>query len=87
MKKYEFEIRQLDAWGNKEEGYEINTSYLLGTMKTSASNEKAAFTRFLRVKHGIRFYKNKTRIEFDGDCYTIVDKKTLEPLFIAIPNY
>lgn len=82
-----FEIRQLDAWGNKEEGYDINTSYNMGELTTSASNEKTAFTRFLRIKHGIVFKKNRTRIEFDGDCYTIIDRKTLEPLFIAIPHY
>lgn len=82
-----FEIRQLDAWGNKEEGYDINISYLMGTMTTSAQNEKAAFTRYLARKHGIIFKKNRTRIDFDGDCYTILDRKTLEPLFIAIPQY
>ena len=82
-----FEIRQLDAWGNNEEGYEINTSYLMGTMETRAKNEKQAFTRYLANKHGITFKRNRTRIEFDGDCYTIIDRKTKEPLFIAIPLY
>jgi len=28
-----------------------------------------------------------TRIEFDGDCYTITDRKTNEPLFVAIPEW
>ena len=82
-----FEIRQLDAWGNNEEGYEINTSYLMGTMETRANNEKQAFTRYLANKHGITFKRNRTRIEFDSDCYTIIDRKTKEPLFIAIPLY
>lgn len=82
-----FEIRQLDAWGNNEEGYEINTSYLMGIMVTRSNNEKYAFTRYLANKHGITFKKNRTRIEFDGDCYTIIDRKTKEPLFIAIPRY
>ena len=82
-----FEIRQLDAWGNNEEGYEINTSYLMGIMVTRANNEKQAFTRYLANKHGITFKRNRTRIEFDGDCYTIIDRKTKEPLFIAIPFY
>lgn len=82
-----YEIRQLDAWGNNEEGYEINTSYLMGTMETRANNEKQAFTRYLANKHGITFKRNRTRIEFDGDCYTIIDRKTKEPLFIAIPLY
>lgn len=82
-----YEIRQLDAWGNNEEGYEINTSYLMGTMVTRANNEKQAFTRYLANRHGITFKRNRTRIEFDGDCYTIIDRKTKEPLFIAIPLY
>ena len=82
-----FEIRQLDAWGNNEEGYEINTSYLMGTMETRANNKKQAFIRYLANKHGITFKRNRTRIEFDGDCYTIIDRKTKEPLFIAIPLY
>ena len=82
-----FEIRQLDAWGNNEDGYEINTSYLIGAMETSAKNEKAAFTNYLKNKHGIIFKKNRTRREFDGDCYTITDRKTHEPLFVAIPEW
>ena len=86
-RKYKYEIRQLDAWGNKIDGYEINTSYFMGTMETAAENEKRAFTRYLARKHGIIFKKNRTRIDFDGDCYTILDRKTQEPLFIAIPNY
>lgn len=84
-----YEIRQLDAWGNNEEGYEINTSYLMGILEThcKAENDKQAFTRYLANKHGITFKRNRTRIEFDGDCYTIIDRKTKEPLFIAIPQY
>ena len=86
-KKISFEIRQLDAWGNAEEGYEINTSYLLGTMATKAQNERKAFTDWLRKHCGIIFKKNRTLIEFDGDCYTIIDRKTKEPLFIAIYQF
>jgi hypothetical protein len=82
-----FEIRQLDAWGNKEDGYDINTSYFMGTMVTSAKNDKAAFTSYLKNKHGIIFKKNRTLIEYEGDCYTIIDRKTKEPLFIAIPDW
>lgn len=86
-KKISFEIRQLDAWGNNEEGYEINTSYLMGEMVTKAQNERKAFTSWLKNHCGISFKPNRTLIEFDGDCYTIIDRKTKEPLFIAIPNY
>ena len=83
----QYEVRQLDTWGNKEDGYEINTSYLFGNMVTRAKNERKAFTAYLKNKHGIIFKKNRTRIEYDGDAYTIIDGKTYEPLFIAIPIY
>lgn len=84
MKKNRFEIRQLDSYIYDEE-WTVNTSYHLGTLYTSAKNEKSAFVRFLNSL-GIRFLKNRTRIEFDGDNYTIIDRKTKEPLFIAIYN-
>ena len=85
-RKYSFEIRQLDCWCYGGD-WTQNTSYLIGTMETGAKDEKRAFVRYLNRKHGIIFKRNRTRIEFDGDCYTIVDRKTGEPLFIAIPNY
>lgn len=81
-----FEIRQLDCYMYDDE-WTINTSYDFGELLTQAKNEKQAFTRFLNNKHGITFKKNRTRIEFDGDCYTIIDRKTKEPLFVAIPMY
>lgn len=80
-----YEVRQLDSWGNKIDGYEVNTSYLMGEFSTVAKDEKRAFTRYLAKKHGIVFKLNRTRIEFDGDCFTIVNRATYEPLFIAIP--
>lgn len=84
MKKNRFEIRQLDCYMYDEDWTE-NTSYFLGFMYTSAQNEKAAFVRFLNAL-GIHFLKNRTLIEFDGDNYTIIDRKTKKPLFIAIYN-
>lgn len=83
-----YEIRQLDCYLYGDE-WTQNTSYLIGAFEThcKAENYKQAFTRYLANKHGIVFKKNRTRIEFDGDCYTIIDRKTKEPLFIAIPHY
>ena len=86
MEKYSFDIRQLDCWMYDNE-WTVNTSYSMGTMETSANNEKRAFTQYLKNHKGITFKKNRTLIEYDGDCYTIVDRKTKEPLFIAIPQY
>ena len=83
MRKYKYIIRQLDAWGNKIDGYDINNVYNMGTLETSAKNERRAFTHYLK-KHGIAFKNNRTLIDFDGDNYTIVDRKTKEPLFDMI---
>lgn len=79
-----FEIREVDAL-MYDYDWMWNTSYLLGAMETKAKNERRAFTAWLRNKHGIVFKNNKTLIEYDGDVYTIVDRKTKEPLFAAIP--
>ena len=81
-----FEIRQLDCF-MYDDDWTVNTSYLFGTMTTHARQEKQAFAQYLKRKHGITFKRNRTRIEFDGDCYTIIDRKSKEPLFIAIPQY
>ena len=85
MNKIKFEIREIDAW-NYDGEWTWNTSYHMGDMVTSANNEKRAFTKWLK-NHGITFKLNRTLIEYDGDAYTIVDRKTKEPLFAAIPNY
>lgn len=88
MKKFKFEIREIDAWNyGEEEGWIWNTSYLMGDMVTSAKNEKRAFTSWMKKHAGITFKPNRTLIEYDGDVYTIIDRKTKEPLFAAIPEY
>lgn len=81
-----FEIRQLDCY-MYDDGWTWNTSYQLGTMETKAQNEKRAFTQWMRKHAGITFKINRTLIDFDGDCYMIIDRKTKEPLFAAIPEY
>lgn len=87
-KEIRFEIREIDAWNyGEEEGWIWNTSYLMGEMTTKAQNERKAFTSWLKNHCGISFKNNRTLIEYDGDCYTIIDRKTKEPLFIAIPQY
>jgi len=87
---YKFLVRQVEAWASTEDGlWDYNNVWNMGTMKTKAKDERRALTGFLRRKFGIVFKKNRTRIEFDGDNYTIVDRKTGEPLFdaIFIPEY
>lgn len=87
MDKLNFEIRQIEAWNyGKEEGWIFNQTWHTGEMSTRAENINRAFTAWLK-RHGIVFKLNRTLIEYDGDCYTIIDRKTKEPLFIAIPRY
>ena len=86
-KKYSFEIRQIDALNyGEDEGWIWNTSYNMGEMVTKAKDEKKAFTAWMKRHLGISFKPNRTLIEYDGDVYTIIDRKTKEPLFAAIPN-
>lgn len=85
--KIRFEIRQLDAWNyGEDEGWVLNTSYNMGEMVTKAKDERKAFTAWMKRHLGISFKPNRTLIEYDGDCYTIIDRKTKEPLFAAIPH-
>lgn len=86
--RIQFEIREIDAWNyGEEEGWIWNTSYHMGDMVTKAKDEKKAFTAWMKRHLGITFKPNRTLIEYDGDCYTIIDRKTKEPLFAAIPNH
>ena len=81
--KYTYEVRQIDAWWY-DDGWTMNDSWKLGEFQTSAKSHKRAFVRYLNKK-GISFKLNRTLVEYDGDCYEVVDRKTKEPLFIAIP--
>ena len=82
--KTTFEVRQIDAI-MYDDCWTWNTSYYIGTFKTSAKNEKAAFMKYLKSLN-IRFKLNRTLIEYDGSYYEVIDRKTKEPLFAAIPN-
>lgn len=85
MKKNRFEVRQVDAvW--YDDNWMYNTTYQLGFMVTGAKNEARALTTWLRNHAGITFKRNRTRIITDGSVYEIIDRKTYEPLFVAIPE-
>ena len=81
--KITFEVRGIDAWHDGNDWY-FNETWPLGNYQTAARNERKAFTRYLKRKHGITFKNNRTLIKFDGDNYTIIDRKTKEPLFVAM---
>lgn len=78
-----FEVREIDAWAY-DDGWTWNTSYRLGEF-TTAGDVPRAFRRALG-KLGVSFYRGKTRTEYDGDVYEIIDRKTGAPLFAAIPQ-
>ena len=83
-----FCVRQVDSY-IYDDMWIYNTVWNIGkftTKATKAATEKKALTRFLK-KQGIVFKPNRTRIEFDGDIYTIIDRKTKEILFDCIPEY
>ena len=78
-----YEVRQIDAWAD-EGGWVWNTSYPMGRLATRGKNDGRALIGFLN-RHGVAFKPGKTRIEFDGSVYEVVDRKTGEPLFAAVP--
>lgn len=83
--KTRFEVREIDGWTDGY-GWCWNTSFAMGSFETRAKNEKRAFMDYLR-KYGIYFKLNRTLIEYDGDIYTVIDRKTKEPLYAALPIY
>ena len=86
MEKNSYEVRQIDAWYNDEEGWWYNDSYFIGTMQTAAGNIGKAFRRYLN-NCGIAFKQHQTETTYDGSVYEIIDRKTKEPLFAAIPQF
>lgn len=82
-----FEVREIDAMmmeGMDGNEWCWNSSFHIGEFTTNAKNIRRAFTNYLR-KLDISFLLNRTVIEFDGDVYEILDRKTKAPLFAAIP--
>ena len=77
-----FEVREIEAW-REGDGWTWNSSFHIGEFTTSAKNEKRAFCDYLR-KICVSFKANRTLIEDDGSIYTIIDRKTKEPLYAAI---
>ena len=84
--KYKYEIRQIDAWAEYEDqfSWSWNESYHIGEFETAAQDHKRAFLRALH-RAGIAFYPGRVKTEYDGSIYEVVDRKTGEPLFAALP--
>lgn len=89
-----YEVREIDAWAEYDDpddpeetpAWVWNTSYRLGSFCTYSQDIPRALRRYLKTHHGVTFYKGRTVTEYDGDMYEIVDRKTGEPLFCAIPE-
>ena len=85
MKKYCYEIREIDAW-MYDDGWTYNATYLVGEIAT-AGDVKRAMMAFLRKKYGIVCRKGACRIKYDGDVYELQNRKTGEPFYVAIPKF
>lgn len=79
-----YEVRQIDAIAY-DDAWIYNTTYRIGTFATFAEDVPRAIRYYLKSQ-GVTFAKGATRTEYDGDVYEIVDRKTGEPLFCAIPQ-
>jgi NADPH-dependent 2,4-dienoyl-CoA reductase/sulfur reductase-like enzyme len=79
-----YEICQIDAV-MYDDAWTYNETWHLDTLTTTARDVPRAFRRAL-AKLGVRFYRGRTVTEYDGDVYEICDRKTGEPLFVAIPE-
>ena len=78
-----FEVRQIDAWFDGE-GWTYNESFRIGEFTTNAKNLKKAFCNALH-NLGIVFNRGRVVIIDDGDILEAQNRKSGEPLFVAIP--
>ena len=78
-----FEIRQIDAWYDNE-AWTYNESFHIGEFSTNAKNLKKAFCNAMH-KLGIVFNRGQVVIIDDGDILEAQNRKSGEPLFVAIP--
>jgi len=79
-----YEIRQVDAIAY-DDGWSYNETWNIGTFATASADVPRAFRRAL-ANLGVSFHRGRTVTEYDGDLYEIVDRKTREPLFVAVPQ-
>ena len=78
-----YEIRQIDAWFDGE-AWTYNESFRIGEFSTNAKNLKKAFCNALH-NLGIVFNRGRVVIIDDGDILEAQNRKSGEPLFVAIP--
>ena len=78
-----FEIRQIDAWFDGE-AWTYNESFRIGEFSTKAENVKRAIYQTIQ-KIGVVFYRGRIVVVDEGDLLEIQNRKSGEPLFVAIP--
>jgi hypothetical protein len=79
-----FEVRQVDAWGNGDDGWEYNETWHLFDFTARSGNEKRSLRRALN-RHGITLTPRCKTYSPDGDMLEVVEIRTQKPLFCAIP--
>lgn len=87
-----YEVREIDAWAEYDNpddpdeapSWAWNTSFIVGTFSTAAQDTARAFRHYLKAQD-VTFRRGTTRTEYDGDVYEIVDRKTGQPLYAAVP--
>ena len=77
-----FEIRQIDACFDGE-AWTYNESFRIGEFFTKAKNVKRAFCRALHGL-GVVFYRGRVVVVDEGDLLEVQNRKSGEPLFVAI---
>lgn len=82
--KYKYELRQIEAWREDEFSWYYNETWKLAEFETAAKEHKTAFLRALH-KIGVSCKRGKCKVVSDGSIYELIDRKTLEPLFCAVP--
>jgi hypothetical protein len=78
--KYTWELRSIDAWGNKKEGYEYNETFHVKDISCVSGRERHYLLDLI-----LPGYRRAYKVVYDGDCYELQYRKTDEPLFILIP--
>ena len=83
MKKYSYEIRQIDAWNEGDNCWAWNESFHICKFLSAADNMKRAFLRKLHDL-GIAF-SVPVKVVYDGSIWELQRRDNDEPIFACIP--
>ena len=75
-----YKVLSIDAWGNKDEGYEWNQWFDVGTIDVDLTADESTI---LQAMYDAGYITNTHGGYIDDDQYNLVicDKETDEPLF------